>query len=141
MHDRRTAHRRVSPSGFGSGEFSYSFTHLTRVTDQVISRYLLDNLRHKVVLGTSLSIARNILLSAKLTGQDRNGSYLAYNPDNGESVEQPFEPFLLMDLKLGYSFRRIHIFTEVTNLFDVSYNDIGNVIQPGRWIMAGFEIR
>lgn len=122
-------------------EASYTFTHLTKVSQQVTSRYVLDNLKHKVVLGTNLSIAGNLLFSLKITGQDRNGTYLAYNTETGLSKEQPFDPFVLVDLKLDYAIGRFHLFIEATNLLNTTYNDIGNVIQPGRWALAGFAVR
>jgi len=46
-----------------------------------------------------------------------------------------------MDIKLSYSFKKIHIFVKSNNLLNTQYNDIGNVIQPGRWTMAGIEFR
>ena len=91
-------------------------------------------------MGANLGIIKNLNLSLKMVFQDRNGSYLEYDPGSGETVEQPFEPFLLMDLKLSYSIGRINIFFDTTNLLNVAYNDIGNVIQPGRWMVAGFEV-
>ncbi len=124
-----------------TAEFSYSFTHLTRVSGHAVSLYLLDNLRHKVVLGTGLRITGNLLISLKVSGQDRNGTFLTYDTETGQSVEKPFEPFILMDLKLDYGMGRFHIFLEATNLLDAAYNDIGNVIQPGRWFLTGVEIR
>ncbi|MEN8156114.1 MAG: TonB-dependent receptor [Bacteroidota bacterium] len=122
-------------------EASYTFTHLTKVSQQVTSRYVLDNLRHKVVAGASLRLVRNLLLTVKVTGQDRNGTYMAYDAATGLSEEQPFDPFVLADLKLDYGFGRFHIFAEATNLLNVEYNDIGNVIQPGRWTLVGLAIR
>ena len=121
--------------------FSYTFTYLTKVSEEVISRYLLDNLRHKVAMGTNMSIMKNLNLRVRFTFQDRDGSYMKYDMASGLSIEQPYEPFLLMDAKLSYSFRKCHIFLETTNLLNIDYCDIGNVIQPGRWTMAGIEIR
>ncbi len=46
-----------------------------------------------------------------------------------------------MDVKLAYSFKRIHLFLKSNNLLNTSYYDIGNVIQAGRWNMAGIEFR
>ena len=121
--------------------FSYTFTSLTKVSEDLISRYLLDNLRHKVSMGSHLSILKNLKLFLGFSFQDRNGSYLKYEVDSEASLEQAYEPFLLMDLKLSYSFKRIHIYVKSNNLLNTQYHDIGNVIQPGRWNMAGIEFR
>lgn len=121
--------------------FSYTFTTLTKVSEDLISRYLLDNLRHKVSMGSHLSFLKNFKLFLGLSFQDRNGSYLKYDSDSEASLEQAYEPFLLMDIKLSYSIRRIHIYVKSNNLLNAQYHDIGNVIQPGRWNMAGIEFR
>ncbi len=122
-------------------KFAYTFTYLTKVSEEVISRYLLDNLRHKVSMGSHLAIFRNFNLFIGLSCQDRNGSFLKYDVDSDVSLEQPYEPFLLMDVKLSYSFKRIHIYLKSNNLLNTHYYDVGNVIQPGRWNMAGIEFR
>lgn len=120
---------------------SYTFTSLTKVSEDLISRYLLDNLRHKVSMGSHLSFLKNFKLFLGLSFQDRNGSYLKYDADSEASLEQAYEPFLLMDLKLSYSYKRIHIYVKSNNVLNTQYYDIGNVVQPGRWNMAGIEFR
>ena len=132
---------RNGPLSLEKWNLSYTFTCLTKVSEEVISRYLLDNLRHKVVMVTNMAMIKNLTLSVRLNFQDRNGSFLKYNTGSGQSTEQLYEPFLLIDTKLTYSFRKFHIFLEATNLLDADYYDIGNVIQPGRWTIVGIEIR
>jgi vitamin B12 transporter len=124
-----------------SAILSYTFTHLTKVSHEFNSRYLLDNLRHKVVAGTELSFYQKLRLSIKASYQERNGSYLAYDAETSQSLNKPYESFVLLDAKLSFSIRRFGLFVETTNILDTKYNDIGNVIQPGRWFIAGFEIR
>lgn len=121
--------------------FSYTYTYLTKVSEKYISRYLLDHLKHKVSMGSHLSLFRNFSLFIGLSFQDRNGGFLSYDVDTGGSQEQAYSPFLLMDLKLSYSFKRFHIFLKSNNLLNTPYYDIGNVIQPGRWSMLGLEFR
>jgi vitamin B12 transporter len=135
---RSPAYQAVSLEGL---TFSYTFTYLTKVSEELISRYLLDNLKHKVSMGSQLSILRNFSLFIGFSFQDRNGSFLKYDSDSGLSQEQAYEPYLLMDVKLTYSFKRFHIYVKSNNLLNASYYDIGNVIQPGRWSMAGIEFR
>lgn len=124
-----------------SAALSYTHTHLNRVSHEVNSRYLLDNLRHKLVAGASIKIYNKLRFSLKSSYQKRNGSYLAYDPATGQSNEKSYDAFILLDVKLAYSLWRFSIFVESTNLLDAQYMDIGNVVQPGRWTMAGFEFR
>lgn len=120
---------------------SYSFTHLTRVQAELNSRYLLDNLRHKVVAAANIHLYKRFFISLTSSYQKRNGTYLLYDALTGSSTEQPYKPFFLLDARLAYSLWRFSIFVDATNILDARYMDIGNVIQPGRWLMAGFEFR
>ncbi len=122
-----------------SAGLSYTFTHLTKVSQELNSRYLLDNLRHKVVAEAGLRLYRRFFLSLKSSYQERNGSYLMYDAESGESREQAYKSFVLLDAKLSLALWRFHVFVEGTNLLNARYNDIGNIIQPGTWLMAGFE--
>lgn len=124
-----------------AGTVSYTFVHLTRVSDQVNSRYLLDNLRHKVTAGAVCRLFGDTRISLVSIFQDRNGGYMATDPETGTAHEEPYDPFLRLDVKVIQRFGFIHLFVEVTNLTGVAYQDLGHVIQPGRWIMAGLEIR
>ena len=132
---------RNSSLSFNKLNLSYTYTLLTKVSDEVISQYLLDNLKHKVVLSADMTIIRNLSLATRFNFQDRNGDFLMYDAGSGVSTEHPYEPFLLIDMKLTYSFRRYHVFLESSNLLNVDYYDIGNVIQPGRWSIIGIEFR
>jgi len=124
-----------------SAFFTYSFTNLSKISDDLVSRYVLDNLRHKATAGAVWIFWENLQLSVKATAQDRNGNYQAYDPDTGTSSPEPYQAFALLDVKLGYKLGSFFFFAEATNVLDTPYQDIGNLPQPGRWIMAGIEIR
>lgn len=124
-----------------SAFITYSHTHLAKVSGELVSRYVLDNLKHKVTLGATWVFWEHVHLSLRATAQDRNGNYQAYDPNTGTYTPEPFEPFALLDLKAGYSLGSLFFFAEASNLFDTPYRDMGNLPLPGRWIMAGMEIR
>lgn len=124
-----------------SWKLSYTFTYLTKVSEAYISRYLLDNLKHKISMASHFSIVKNFGLFLGLSFQDRNGGFLLYDEASGGTQEQAYQPFVLMDLKLSYSFKRFHLYLKSNNVLNADYYDIGNVIQPGRWSMAGIEFR
>ena len=81
-------------------------------------------------------IARNLSLDLKFVFQDREGTYTLFE-DTEVIGEVNYDPFCLFDGKLAYDNNGITVFASVNNIFDVEYNDIGNVIQPGRWFKAG----
>ena len=68
--------------------------------------------------------------------QDRNGSYTKYE-DKQVVGETAYDPFLTVDAKINYQYKKVNVFASADNIFDVKYNDIGNVVQPGRWLKAG----
>lgn len=141
-------HLFLKPEGLYKGNgfikkwgISYTFNHVTSVSEDVISRYLLDNLRHKIVMEMDHRVAGNLMMTWRIMYQNRDGSYMAFQSETATFTETPYEPFLLMDVKLKYVRKRFVIFIESTNLFDIDYYDLGNVRQPGRWLIAGIEIQ
>jgi len=117
---------------------NYAWNSLDKGSSNYLSNYVLDNLKHKLVFSLDHVIWRNIYAGWKVRFQDRNGSYAKY--ENTEYVgEQEYKPFWLTDLKVYYKNRSMQVYCSVSNLFNQSYVDLGNVAQPGRWISAGFS--
>ena len=117
---------------------NYAYNSLSKGQSNYLSNYVLDNLRHKLVISLDHAIWRHITASWKFRYQDRNGSYARY--ENAVSVgEAEYKPFWLTDLKVCYKTPEGQIYCTVSNLFDQSYVDLGNVAQPGRWISAGIR--
>jgi iron complex outermembrane receptor protein len=115
--------------------FSYFYNHLEKEDFDFISNYVLDNLKHKLVAGINQSI-KNLSFDLKILFQDREGTYTEFINGNYGN-EMKYNPFWIFDAKINYSWNSISTFVSVNNIFDVQYNDIGNVAQPGRWIKAG----
>ena len=53
---------------------------------------------------------------------------------------QDYEPYVLTDARLTWQEKTWKVYVEANNLFDTSYHDYGLVPQPGRWLIAGFNI-
>lgn len=115
---------------------TYFNNNLQKENQDIISNYVLDNLKHKFVGSINQSITNNISIDLKASFQDREGSYTEYI-DKVEVGEVDYKPFWLFDAKINYRLTKLNLFVSVNNIFDLSYNDIGNVVQPGRWIKAG----
>ncbi len=115
---------------------SYLNNNLTKKDNDFISNYVLDNLKNKLVVGINQKVIKNASLDLKLVYQDRGGTYTLF--ENGSSGEETaYSPFWLTDAKIRYLHKNLILFASVNNLFDVTYNDIGNLVQPGRWFKAG----
>ena len=115
---------------------SYLFNNLDKVEAGFISNYALDYLKHKCVVSVNQQLFSNVYFDLKMVYQDRNGSYTKYE-DKQVVGETAYDPFLTVDAKINYQYKKVNVFASADNIFDVKYNDIGNVVQPGRWLKAG----
>jgi iron complex outermembrane receptor protein len=113
---------------------SYTFIKADESSDGFESNYVLDFLRHKLDIRTSLSLPADLKLSFRYSLQDREGGY--YSPVEGEEVE--FLPVGLLGATLSREFMegKLRANIRVDNALDEEYVDIGNVMLPGRWMRA-----
>lgn len=124
----------------GQVEASYLYNLQKKEKSPLLSYYVMDNLRHKFVAGVSQPVAKQILLNLKAIYQDREGTFTFYGGEGFEG-EREYKPFWTVDVKASCRLHDLVFFISATNLFDHRYYDIGNVIQPGRWMKAGVSYR
>ena len=117
---------------------SYFYNSQEKTTENLISRYVLDNLKHKLVATLNQTVLNNISVDLKLSFQDREGSYTRYE-NTVLAGETPFNPFFLTDVKIQYTHRYFRFYMSANNLFNQNYYDLGNVAQPGRWLKTGIS--
>jgi len=117
----------------------YAYLSADKSSNEYMSRYVLDILRHKADLILIHSIWRDFSASWAISFQDRLGGYIKYNNGIAETQETPYDPFLQLDLQLNYKHHNWLIFAEATNLLNQVYVDYGNVPQPGRWVRLGIK--
>lgn len=117
----------------------YTYIYQKRHDDVPIykSNYALEYLRHKFVAGLDHKIWNRLSASWSVRWQDRMGSYILYenNKSTGELVD--YSPYATLDLKIQWTTPRYSVYVEANNLTDKRYHDIGNIPQPGLWVMAG----
>ena len=113
---------------------SYTFIKASESSVGFESNYVLDFLRHKLDIRTSLSLPADLTLSLRYSLQDREGGY--YSPVEGEEIE--FLPVGLLGATLSREFMdgKLKANVRVDNALDVALVDIGNVMLPGRWVRA-----
>ncbi len=119
----------------------YAFTDLDFVEGNYDSKYAGDYLRQKFVISTSIQIYSAINLDYRISYSSRNGTYADYDEINGVRISSDFQPYFLNDLSLYFAKPSYMIYIKVSNLFDIDYNDVGNLIQPGRWVSGGVEFK
>lgn len=127
---------------FNKVEISYMYQILDKNSQNYISKYALDYLKHKMSFAIQHKIFKNLTASWHLTWQDRDGSYTVFDTaSNSYSHQAEYKPFLLTDIKIMWSKPKYEIFVETSNLFDTEYYDFGNIEMPGRWLKAGIKVR
>jgi len=100
------------------------------------SQYVLDFMNHKIDLGISHDVVKNIGINWQISYQDRNGSYTNWDGSKyGNLVE--YKPFVLVDSRLHWTKHGTNIYLEASNLFNNIYCDFGNIRQPGRTFRIG----
>lgn len=122
--------------------FSYAFTDVVKQSGEYISKYALDYLKHKAVFSLNHKIYKNISASWKFRYEDREGSYSVYDLKSRKYTgEKDYKPYTLTDIRLLWKNRKIEIYVDASNLFNVEYHEFGNITMPGRWIKAGIKLK
>jgi iron complex outermembrane receptor protein len=119
----------------------YAYMQQTKEASGLISNYVMDYLRHKLTVGLTHPVGRNVFAEWQLRWQDRAGSYTEYPQGSAEGVEKAYKPFSVLDVKLRWRVGRVDVFLSVNNVFDTYYFDIGNVPQAGVWALAGARMQ
>jgi len=118
--------------------FNYVFNNLEKENTDFISYYVLDYLKHKFVGSINQTILKAVTIDLKISYQDREGTYTLFKDGNWGS-EVDYDPFWIFDGKVNYSINKIDFYVSLNNILDLNYVDIGNVIQPGRWVKVGIS--
>ena len=126
--------------GIKNLQFGVLFLDVTKSTSNTISRYALDHLNLKMTAGIDIRLYKNIYTNVQVVYQDRNGDYQVYNADLDVMETEDYKPFALVDAKLYLEHKLFQPYVEVSNIFNVEYNDIGGVPQPASWIRGGVKI-
>lgn len=115
---------------------SYSRYWSSKQSGDFDSYYALDYIKHNLKFGVNHKIVSKLSASWNFTWQQRAGDYIS-----ASNMVKTYKPFWLIDLKLNWTASKYSIFAEASNIFDSQYVDIGNIVQPGRWISAGFSYK
>ena len=126
-------------------QIDYSYLNQKRHDDVEIyaSSYALDYLRHKIVMRLDARFIQKLFATLTYRWQDRMGSYVKYTPEIVDGKTSygartvSYNPFGLLDLRLQWKDKQYEVYLEGNNLTNYRYYDLGNVEQPGFWLMAG----
>ena len=102
----------------------------------IISQYALEYLRHKLLANAQIHLVSNLTLGVNFRWLDRVGQYTDF-----DGHAQDYKPYALVDTRLTWQEPKYKLYLEANNLLDTSYHDFGLVEQPGRWIIAGINVK
>jgi len=108
---------------FTSISLNYGYLNSERREGEVISKYVLDYLRHQIGLEVQGSHPFGVYNSWRLVYRERVG-------ERGH---------LLLDIRFSKRFGKMQIILDIANLLNTSYSEVGGVPMPGRWISGGLR--
>ncbi|MBS1764144.1 MAG: TonB-dependent receptor [Bacteroidetes bacterium] len=116
-----------SPSGWLAAHhagINLSYTYLNQnvqASDDMISKYAIEILRHQLIGNINISFVKMLDLSLSGKYQKRvNGN-----------------EYTIADLRLSYQWKVFQIYADCNNIFDTQYKEIGTIQMPGRWMSLG----
>ncbi len=115
----------------------YAFLDISKQSEEYISAYVLDHLKHKIVSGIIMPLHKSAQMVLMAVYQNRAGTYTEVFTGR----EVAYDPFILLDLGINITIiDNLYFSAEANNLLNTIYTDIGNVPVPGRWIKAGISL-
>ncbi len=114
----------------------YQYTNQVKDESGLKSKYVLDYMKHKANWRTTYRIPGGLLIGTNVMFNDREGDYTSWDVE-GNAYQQDYEPFILVDLNLGWQIWKLNLNITVKDVFDTEYADFGHIWQPGRWVMVG----
>ncbi|MEG8947786.1 TonB-dependent receptor plug domain-containing protein [Rosettibacter firmus] len=117
----------IYPAKINSGipvnkiEINYTYLSMDRTTGKYESKYLLDYLRHQLILGIGYNLPFNINHNWFFRFEERIN----------------FSPYWIVDSQISKQLNRFFLFIRGTNIFNKSRSDFAGLPLPGRWISFG----
>lgn len=115
----------------------YTYMNSGKASDNLLSYYILDYLKHKANLTVHHKIWGNFSSSWSAIWQDREGTFTDFSTGN----ELPYDSFFLINFRLNWERKSLKVYGDISNLLNTQFFDLGNVPQPGRWVTFGVYYR
>ncbi len=123
---------------FFTPQIQYAYIYADKNSDQLVSNYALDHLKHKLDLGADIQIIPSLQINIIASYHQREGGYMLY--ENGVFTSTvDFEPYWLANARVSYQFDNWKLFADASNVLDAERVSIANVPQPGRWLSFGLN--
>ena len=130
-----SANRQFKNGPINFAGIKYSWINSEKKNNEIISLYALDFLRHNFNMFFNHNIIKSLRASWSFSIQKRNGSYVDFSTGN----EIDYQTVMLLNLKIIYTMKNLEFSISASNLLNRQYYDIGNVQQPGIWVIGGVK--
>lgn len=121
-------------------KIDYSRMHQEVIKNEYISNYALNYLRDKLTAQLYLPLYKDKLsTTVSFRYQKRMGQYLKYE-DLKPAQKEDYPAFTTMDVSLNYNLKNFNIYCNMNNIYNTKYFDLGNIPQPGFWLIGGVSI-
>ena len=120
-------------------ELGLSYCYIQQRHDEpsdIQSLYALEYLKNKFVANARLQLCRKLELALHYRLQHRTGSY-----KDLAGASHRYGTYGLLDGKLQWNASTWNVYLEGNNLTGRKFVDIGNVPQPGLWVVAGGAVQ
>ncbi|PLX07174.1 MAG: hypothetical protein C0596_12330 [Marinilabiliales bacterium] len=120
---------------------SYAYLYQDKSAANLESKYTLDHLKHKLIVGFEHKIYKNISASWAANIFQRNGEYLYFDRElNSYTDNREYKISYLLNCKIKAEFELISVYAGFYNLTNTEYFDIANVPTPGFSFNAGVKL-
>ncbi len=119
---------------------NYSYLYSNKESKGYQSRYVSDHLVHHLALQISHRIYKGLGMDYTITFNQRKGEYTSFTEDSAGSPHS-YPSYTLIDLKIYYDWKILHLYIEASNILNYKYFDLGDIEQPGIWIRGGVKCK
>ena len=103
------------------------------------SLYALEYLRNKVTAEVNIQPIQGLNIRFDTRLVERIGNYILYENRTSTGILQPYKPYCITDMEIGYQTKWGRLFATINNLFNKTYVDFGNVTQAGFYGQLGIS--
>ena len=115
---------------------SYAYVLLNKDAGDMISKYALDYLQHKINLQYVHGISKQVDASWVVSYQDRKGNYV-----NKDGNKVAYTPFATIDTRINWQQNNTKMYAEISNILNQHYYDYGGVPIAGRMLKIGIAVQ
>lgn len=105
---------------------SYSYLNLNKKATEYDSKYALDYLKHKFVIGINHKITKNVSANWNVRIYDRAGNYT----DFFTNQLTDYKPYTLLNNRILWSNKNIDLYLDLNNILNQNYIEFGGLEQP-----------